>query len=63
MNPLELLSPAGLVPMSAFAAAIVLGCVPSWRAGAWINVVASTICFLLAARLPCSFQLPARAVK
>lgn len=52
MNPLELFTPAGLVPMSAFAAAIVLGCVPSWRAGAWINVAGSTICFLLAVRLP-----------
>ena len=52
MNPLELLTPAGLVPLSALVAAIVLGLVPSWRIGAWINVAGSTICFLLAARLP-----------
>ena len=52
MNPLELLTPAGLVPMSAFVAATLLGLVPSWRAGAWINVAASTLCFGLAARLP-----------
>ena len=52
MNPLELLTPAGLVPLSALAAAIMLGLVPSWRIGAWINVAASTICFLLAVRLP-----------
>ncbi len=31
---------------------MLLGLVPSWRVGAWINVAASTICFLLAARLP-----------
>ena len=52
MNPLEVLTPAALVPISAFAGAIVLGLVASWRAGAWINVAASTLCFLLAARLP-----------
>ena len=52
MNALELLTPAGLVPLCAFTAALVLGLVPSWRAGAWINVAASTLGFLLAARLP-----------
>lgn len=52
MSALELLSPVGLVPLSAFAAAALLGMVPSWRVGVWINAAASTLCFMLALRLP-----------
>jgi hydrogenase-4 component F len=52
MSPLELFSPAGLAPISAFLAAVVLALVPAWLIGAWINVAASCLCFLLACWLP-----------
>ena len=41
-----------LVVALPFGTAVVLACVPSWRAGVWINAVVSSLVFVLACLLP-----------
>ncbi len=51
MNPPDVAIPLPLIP---FLAACVVGSVPSWRVGGWINCAASGLTFLLACALPWS---------
>lgn len=48
----ELVTPSGLVALLPLLAAIVLACVADRKLGAWINIGAASITFLLACRLP-----------
>jgi hydrogenase-4 component F len=53
------MSPAYLVLAAPALAALVLACVPSWRAGVWINCAGSAATFAAALALPWQLGLPA----